>query len=230
MSLIKTLAHDRILNFFAARDGAGSVLTSENGVTWTATAALGTSVENALIVNAEAAKKAVTSGNLQEPAATSDWALMLLVNFDAVAGTFGLGDAASNHSIEISIGGVSVIGTTGTASMASTGVAASTLYKILLTFDLDGDINLHYAEPGTDLSSTPNKTALASDSGAVTTFDDSMNFSSLLGNADVIFYCSQMVEFTNGSLETDVVAKADACMEAWYAGNKRHYEILEEDV
>ena len=48
MSLIKTLSHNRILNFFDCRDGAGSIISSEGSAVWTATAPLGTGTENAL--------------------------------------------------------------------------------------------------------------------------------------------------------------------------------------
>lgn len=230
MSLIKTLAHDRILNFFDCRDGAGTTIASEGGAVWDATGALGTGTANALIINAEAAKKALTSGSLESPAATSDWVFMALVNFDATIATFALGDDASNHLISIGIGAVSVTGATGSIGISpSPAILTATLYKVLVTFDLDGDIELRFAQPGTDLSTTADGTADASASGAVSSIDNTINAASLLGNADVILYGSQMVEFTGG-LPNDVVVKADACMEAWYAGNKRHYEILEEDV
>lgn len=231
MSLIKTLSHNRILNFFDCRDGAGSIISSEGSAVWTATAPLGTGTENALIINAEAAKKALTSGNLESPAATSDWAFMALVNFDATIATFALGDDASNHLISIGIGAVSVTGATGSIGISpSPAILSATLYKVLVTFDLDGDIELRFAEPGTDLSTTADGTADVTASGPVSSIDNTINVASLLGNADVILYGAQMVEFTNGSMTNEVITKADACMEAWYVGNKRHYEILEEDV
>ena len=222
MSIVRTLAHDQILNFFPCTETAGTTITSEGGVALSpSTIGFGTS--NAVTLK-EATPEAPTAGAFSSFAAGSDMLVMVLINLDNVTasslqmgGTQGI-SMTNDSSLQIK-------GVTGTLELAGVQAAATVVTRIIMLYRSGGITKAGTAATGTDV--TLHATDFDStDAGDLTSFTNIYS-SNTFGNS-VALYGFQMVEFPSGGMgaNADVLAKANATIALWEAGNKAHYPIL----
>lgn len=227
MSIIRTKDHSKIINFIGAREGSGTSVATETGATIDH-ATLVTWDTNRVKLGNIGVNVALDSGSWQEPAASSDWALLLLINFNVTTfGTFTIGNDPANHRISFlssAVPNITIEGTTDAAAFAGFGAPLNQVTRILITFDADDKTRAGVSATGVDVALTEER--LSSVTGVVTTIDDV--FSSNTSTGDIELYGLQMIEFTEG-LPSDIVVKANAVFDLWEAENKSHYSLLEDE-
>lgn len=222
MSIVRTLDHPKILNFFKFDEGAGTSTSAEQGPVLNDVAITWATANCADLILSD---NTAIGGAWQTPTPGSDWALLMLADFvEALPGQLVIGHLTTNHRISIvagTPGSVTVKGTAGTATFGGGPTLGVGTERCLLTYDADGLIDFWHSAAGVPLM--PNGGGVsAATAGDVTTLDAVATIKAF--GSRLKFFGLVMVEFPDG-LPDDIAAQADRVFEMWEAGNKAHFPL-----